>query len=347
MDARTRTRLNREPWSCILGNRDLYNEPEVGYLLIELIDTAVFEFKTQHAVELAVIFKKWAEKYTLHIIPAKAAMGAVLHIMGDARSGHSIISEAISSSLEVGCEYSLAESLRRMGTLHLKEKHFDKAVACYSRSLKVFREQDLNSGIVINLVNRSVALRHLEKYQLAREDGEAAIYAYGETSPDWHLVAASVNLALYHVYQNSRAAALGIVDSIITKIQGREGMERVRLSIRWLRALLLENQREIRLAIELLDRVDERMEKLGMRAERLALLADKARMVSRESTKIRIANKALHIAPSNVERIVIQRVAKDPTDQNIQEWRRAVKSYIPDFTSLSSDNTNPLSQSTA
>jgi hypothetical protein len=104
--------------------------------------------------------------------------------------------------------------------------------------------------------------------------------------------------------------------------------------IRWLKALLLEEKggrEDLKIAGQMLDRIEGRMKSLGMQAELRPLLADRARIARDPGCIRRIASKAFDLEISGRVKPLIEEVIRNPTKAAIVAWRNGLDSYIPPF----------------
>ena len=112
---------------------------------------------------------------------------------------------------------------------------------------------------------------------------------------------------------------------------GEDDLERPKLILRWIRALLLEAQEELKEAGEMIDRIEPRMRKLDMKPELRVLLADRARIAKLPATIKRIAKKALDMEDIPRIRELIEQAIQHPTRDNVLKWRNSLDAYVPPF----------------
>ena len=112
---------------------------------------------------------------------------------------------------------------------------------------------------------------------------------------------------------------------------GEDDLERPKLILRWIRALLLEAQERFKDAGEMIDRIEPNMRKLDMKPELRVLLADRARIARQTKTIEKAANKARDIEDIPRIRELIEKVLRDPTRENILKWRNSLDAYVPPF----------------
>lgn len=324
-------RTRKDQWACILTRQpDAYQIPEIGALLIELTDHALFERRYPDAIRVAVIFEKWADRNTLFAPKAKAVLGAVMMSCGKIMFAEELIMAAIRIAGDsIEC---LAECHRRLGTLLLYQDRATEALGEYSTSIEQFEKIDSQAFVMFNLVNRGAGNWILGDYEHALQDLDRAIRLYDEeTMPRFYLTAASINMVSVLTSKGRTRDAQALIEEIQADVTGKDHMERVRLILRWLRALLLDIHGERKIANQILDRVDDRMAQLNMYNERRVLLADKARLARFERTISTIAQKALAIEQTPSVAKKIEEVLKEPTPQKIQEWRSSIDTYLPPF----------------
>ena len=125
--------------------------------------------------------------------------------------------------------------------------------------------------------------------------------------------------------------ALQKVEEAQGLLRGTTDLERPSLILRWIRALLLALQGDLKSAGEIIDRIETRMRRLDMKPELKVLLADRARVARRQRTIKRIAHKAY--AMEDIPRLmaVIEKVVDEPSQENVLAWRNALDSYVPPF----------------
>ena len=140
-------------------------------------------------------------------------------------------------------------------------------------------------------VLRGAASWRLRDYERALADQEHGIgMLENVASSDYITIQALVNIVSIKVSMGHVDEALKRIESMQACLKGEDsqGVERTRLILRWLRALVLEITGEMKCAGQILDRIEARLRAYDMRAELKVLLADRARMASSESLVKRI-----------------------------------------------------------
>lgn len=117
-------------------------------------------------------------------------------------------------------------------------------------------------------------------------------------------------------------------------LKGIKDIERPKLLIRWIKALLLEDKgkaEDMRRSGAMMDRIAVRMKNLEMKAELKVLLADRARVARNPTTIRRIASRAYDMEHLPHIMKLIEVVIKEPQREHITNWRNSLDAYIPPF----------------
>lgn len=324
------TRTRTDPWGALVGRRpESYQIPEVGNVLIEMVDQALVERQLDKASDYVSILKRWSRHNPTFKPKALAAEGAFFMVCRKLALAEEKMTEG---KMLAGDQTSpLAECYRRLGALYLYQYRFAQAIDACNTSIRYFRNEGNTLGIAISLMTRGYARWQMKEHASGLHDEERGIELLDYTMPFFHLVTGSVNAACILTDMGRPRTALAKIEDIQSMIRGQPNMERPRLSLRWLRALLLEQDKKCKEACELLDRVDRRFVKLDMDNERRVLLADYAR-ISKSPKKIRNLaerGKDLEMSPDTLEKI--DQVLQNPSEENIRKWRESLDSYMPIF----------------
>ncbi|MCP4662943.1 MAG: hypothetical protein GY856_46720 [bacterium] len=321
------TRTEKDPWACILTRRpDSYRIPEIGDVLIEAVDYALFERKLDNAVRNGVVLEKWAERDTHFTSKAQAVLGSVSTACGALSLADEKLRRAKRGA--GGCSDCLAQYNKRMGTFLVYRGRPKEAVHAYDRAVKLFAGEGNEREEAQSLLGRGGARYVLQDFANGLEDEERAIALLGSAG-GFHLVMASINMVAILTGMRRSESAYRKIEEVQNMLKGQERAERPRVLLRWIRALLLETKGDYKNAGQVLDRVESRLKKLDMKPELRVLFADRAR-VARSPTLIRnIAKKALYIEDSQRIRSILERIIRSPTPEAIVEWRQALDSYVP------------------
>ncbi len=323
------TRTEKDPWVCILSRRpESYQIPEIGDVLIEAVDQALFERNLGNAIRNGVIFEKWSERDAHFRSKSHAVLGSVYTACDLPSLAREKLMEAKS---EAGnCSDCLAQYHKRMGTFLVYQGMTKEAIHAYGQSVRLFANEGRGLEEGKSLLNRGAARYILHDFRGGLKDEERAIALLG-TNGGIHLIMASINLVAILAGMGESESACSKIEELQDMLKGQEGMDRARLVLRWIRALLLEANGEYKNAGQLLDRVEGRLRKLDMVAELRVLLADRARIARRPATIRKVARKALEIEVSHKIRTMLERIIRKPTPEAIIDWRQALDSYVPPF----------------
>ncbi|MCP4549700.1 MAG: hypothetical protein GY835_24860 [bacterium] len=323
------TRTERDPWVCILNRRpESYQIPEIGYVLIEAVDRALFERKLDNAIRNGVVFEKWAEWNTHFRSKAQAVLGSVYTACGMPALAEERFRAAKREA--ANCSDCLAQYHKRMGTFLVYQSKAREAVHAYNRAVRLFASEGNEPEEAKSLLGRGGARYVLQDFEKGLKDEERAIALLGSNG-GFHLVMATINMVALLAGMRESELACRKIEEVQDMLKGQEGTERARLLLRWIRALLLETKGEHKNAGQVLDRVEGRLRKLDMKAELRVLFADRARIARRPATIRNIARKALEIEVSQRIRVMLERIIRKPTPEAIVDWRRALDSYVPGF----------------
>lgn len=326
-------RTERDPWNAILGSRpEKYRISEVGLTLIEAVDFALFRRNLREAITSGVILEKWAG-HDLHFdCKAAAVMASVYSVCGLRLEAEKMLVKAKrhgapDSNCKEDCK---AQYFKRNGTFLMYENRYRDACLLYGRSADLFLDLGEGKEAGKSLLNRGVALAAMKRFDDALEDENRALDLLGEEF-SFHIIAAAVNIAAIFMELEQVDLALSQVSHVQDMLKGSDNLERPRLILRWIRALLLVLQGDLKNAGEMIDRVEVRMKRLDMKFEHRVLLADRARIARQPSIIKRIAKKAYDMEDIPSVRKIIETVMREPTRENILAWRSSLGSYIPPF----------------
>jgi tetratricopeptide (TPR) repeat protein len=299
---------------------------------MERVDHALFERDLDEAISTGVVFQKWAAHdfhFQCKAASVMAAVYAVCRLRGEAEKKLVTAKQR----LHPDCKDCMAVHLDRTGTFLIYEARYQAAHAAYSRASDFFLDLGARRDAGRSILNRGVTLHLMNQHHEALKDEERALELLGDEF-NIYIIMASINIASILMHLGKADLALDQIEASQEMLAGINSPERPRLILRWMRALLLEAQMELKTAGEMLDRIETRMRGLDMTPELRVLLADRARIARRPDVIVRIARKA-H-AMEDVPRImaVIEKVANDPSRENILAWRNALDSYVPPFPAM-------------
>ena len=221
----------------------------------------------------SVIFEKWAEENDTFRLRAKAAAGAVLLHSGASVMAERLILGSVEQARKSGHATTIAECERRLGLLLWFQHRHQKAIQVYSISHRRFQDEGQIAEAAISLISRGVVFWRVGDRDNALADEERAVSMIGKKAnemPYFYLVAACLNLAGLHAASGSTGLALEKIENAQEIFRGIDSMEKARLLLRWIRALLLEVNGGVKRAGEMLERVERRM--VDMEHERHAVL---------------------------------------------------------------------------
>ncbi len=330
------SRVDKDPWACILGRRpESYQIPEIGNVLMQAIDQALFERKLERAIRTGVVLEKWAERLPHFACKAQAVLGSVFTIAGMPSLAEEKLLAAKGKT--GGCRDCLAQYHKRLGTFLVYSGDPSGSMRAYDQAVKLFAELGDKLEEAKALLNRGVTRSILHDFNAGLKDQEYAVdlLRSAEVASNGkvgiYFVAASVNIAAILAQLGVIELARKKIEEIQEMLKGQDGVERARIILRWVRALLFEQEGGYRNAGQILDRVEGRLRKLEMNSELRVLLADRARVARHPPTVIRIARKALDMETKPAIRAKIERVIREPIREAILEWRAALDSYVPPF----------------
>ena len=323
-------RTERDPWTVLIGSRpENYRIREVGLSLIEGVDFALFKRDFHEAITAGVILEKWAE-HDLHFDCQAAAVLSCYYSVTGLRSEAEKKLVTAKRKIPPDCDECKAQYLKRIGTFYLYEHRHQEAYKSYARSARLFLDLGYEKEAGKSMLNQGAALFFMKRLDDALRDERKALELLGEEF-SIHIIAASINIARILTELSQVELALSQIETTQEMLKGSERLERPRLILRWIRALLLEVQGDLKNAGQIMDRIEIRMRSLDMKAELRVLLADRARIARQPSVIKRLAKKAYDIEEIPRVKKVIEKVMNDPTRENILAWRTALDSYIPPF----------------
>lgn len=323
-------RAERDPWKAILGSRpNTYQIPEVGTQLIAEVDKALYERKLDDAFTVGIILKKWSERDPHFYCKAPAVMASVYSVSGLTYEAEKKIFAA-KKRVNPDCKDCGAQFFKRLGTFYIYQHGPQEAFKAYNKSANLFLAIAEPKEAGVSVMNRGVAKYMMHAYDEAMHDQQYALELLGDEF-SMYTIMASANIASIFVAQKNVSAAIERIEGVQEMLVGENDLERPKLILRWMRALLFEAQGDMKEAGEITDRIEVRMRKLDMKPELKVLLADRARMARQEGTVQRIARKALDMEEVPRIRTLIEKALKTPTRDNILKWRNSLDAYIPPF----------------
>ncbi len=332
-----KNRVNRtasDPFNCIVGRGpETYRIPEVGDALIEAVDYALFERKLENALIAGILMERWAGADEGDKCKAQAVLGGIYSACGMQPLAEEKFLSA-KTLLEDECDRQ-AEYYRRLGTFLWYDNNTQDAQKSYHRSFVLSKRLGDVLGAAKSIIARGSMKWIQRDWESALDDQEAGLDLIKGYAPTYYIViGASVNIATILTSTGRTAEARAKIEEIQGQIVGLDGMEKMRVLLRWIRALLLELDGETKNAGQMLDRVEARLRKLDMRLELRTVLADRARIARGTASRKKIARKALEIERFPLVRTKIERVIEEPNIEHIQEWRDALDSYVPSLNTL-------------
>lgn len=327
-------RTDKDPWNCLVGRRpDSYRLHEVGVSLMNQIDHALLERDLDRAIYTGVIFEKWAE-WDLHFnCKAPAVMAAVYAVCGIYSEAEKKLMKAKERANRRKCKDCKAHFYKRNSVYLIHNGRPHDALDSYNHAVDLFEELNDPLQKAQCMIGRGAVQYILRNYERGLTDQEQAIELLAPFGSIF-VIAASVNTAAILTKMGKGDLAREKVDELQCVLEGIRNIERLKLVLRWIKALLLEEtgkREDLKLAGQLLDRVETRMRKHDMTAEIRVLLADRARMARDPNLIRRIASKAFDLELSPMVRGCIENVIRDPSRDNIVAWRDSLDSYVPPF----------------
>lgn len=323
-------RVERDAWKAVIGSRtESYQIDEVGVALIRSVDRALFERKTRDALRMGFILEKWAEHHIHFNAQAPAVMSSVYtvcQLYNDAEYTIVIAGKRVNP----GCKDCQAQYLKRLGTFYFHQRTYTQAIKAYSQSAELFIAIGKFDEAAMSLLNRGASKYYLHQYEEALADEEYALELMGDEFTIYTIMC-SINIVGILLALKKLDEALERIKSIQDTLVGESDIERPKLIIRWIRALLLEAEGKLKDAGEMIDRIEPRMRRYDMKPELKVLLADRARIASQTDIIQIIAGKALEMEEVPRIRRIIETVISDPKREHIILWRDALDSYVPPF----------------
>ncbi len=326
------SRTETDPWNAILGRRPgSYKMPEVGRTLMNTIDFAVFERRLEKAIVTGVVFEKWAENERHFACKAPAVMSTVYSINGMRNIAEEKLIQARKEIRR--CADCKAHYLKRNGIFLFHGRHLKESLWAYSQAVLLFEELQEDLEQAKCLMGRGIVKTVMHDYENGLDDQEAAMEILNGSSGHY-IVVGAINSASILTHMGRLEAAREKVEEAQELLSGIKSVERPKLVLRWIKALLLEDtgeKKDRKLASQMIDRVEDRMRALDMQREIRVLLADRARIARAPHTIRRIARKALAMEDTEPVRTFIQAVIDNTSRGNIVRWRNALDSYVPPF----------------
>lgn len=330
------SRTATDPWNAVIGRRPgSYQIPEVGQTLMNMIDAAVFERRLEEALLTGFVFEKWAEHEPHFACKAPAVMSTVFCIGNQIMIAEEKIEQA-RKKMGPDCKDCKAHYLKRRGTFLVYDGRLSESLQSYSQGLSLFGSLGNDLERAKCFIGRGVVKTIMNHCESGLADEEAALNILGSDSCHHFLIGSINRVAILTRMGRQREAQEGI-EKTQELLAGLKNVERSKLTLRWIKALLLEEtggQNDRRIAGQMLDRVEARMRTRDMHREIRVLLADRARIARAPHTIKQIARKALAMETSRRVRTCIEAVIGHPTRDNILKWRNMLDSYVPPFTEI-------------
>jgi len=327
-------RTARNPWDSIVGRRPgSYQIPEVGISLMDQVDHALLERNLHQAILTCIVFEKWAEKDLHFRCKAPAVMASVYSVCGMASEAESKIIEARMLAHTRGCKDCKAQYHRRNGIYLFHSSRPGAAFRSFEKAVNLFEELRDPVESAKSLIGRGVVQAINHDFEKGLADQERAI---GLLLPkrSIFILSGAVNIAAMLTKMGEGDLARQKVAEVQRMLKGARAVEPLKLLLRWIKALLLEEKggrEDLKLAGQMLGRIEVRMRNLGMQAELRVLLADRARISTDPLCIRRIASKAFDLELSREIRALIEEVIRNPTGEAITAWREGLDSYVPQF----------------
>ena len=323
-------RVERDAWKAVTGTRtESYQFDDVGVTLMHSVDRALFERKNRDALRTGFILEKWGEHNIHFSAQAPAVMSSVYSVcrlFNDAE--YSIV--LARKRVNPDCDDCQAQYLKRLGTFHFHQQTHRQAIKAYSQSAELFIAIGKSEEAAMSLLNRGASKYYLRQYEGALADEEHALELLGDECTIYTIMC-SINIVGILLGLKKLDEALERIKSIQDGLVGENDIERPKLILRWVRALLLEAEEKLKDAGEMMDRIEPRMRRYDMKPELKVLLADRARVARQTDMIQEIARKALEMEEIPRIQRIIEKVITEPTREHIISWRNALDSYVPAF----------------
>ena len=328
------TRTETDPWNAVVGRRpNIYQIPQVGLSLIEQVDHALFERDMERAIRTGVILERWSQRDPHFRTKAPAVMASIYTVCNLNEIAERKLREAKQRIEKRHCLECEGIYHQRFGVHLIYTNQPRESVTQYDKAVALFEEVDNSFEIAKSLMGRGVAKSILGYFEDALIDEERALDIIG-SDRGVYIVMGSINVSAILTKMGKSDIARQKIAETLEMVQGIGNMERPKLLLRWIKALLLEekdSRNDLKLAGQMMDRIAVRMKKHEMKAELRVLLADRARIAKDPRTITRIARRAHELEETPHVIKLIEKVMREPTKDNIAAWRNALNSYVPPF----------------
>lgn len=301
----------------------------MGVSLIHSVDRSLFERKNRDALRTGFILEKWAEHHIHFNAQVPAVMSSVYSVCQLYHDAEYTIVVA-GKRVDPDCKDCQAQYLKRLGTFHFHQRTHAQAIKAYSQSAELFIAIGKPGEAAVSVLNRGASKYYLHQHEEALADQEYALKLIGDEF-NMYTVMCSINIVGILLALEKLDEALERIKSIQDTLVGEHDIERPKLILRWVRALLLEAEGNLKDAGEMIDRIEPRMRRYDMKPEMKALLADRARIARQTEIIQDIAGKALEMEEIPRIKRIIEAVISNPKRENIISWRNSLNSYVPPF----------------
>jgi tetratricopeptide (TPR) repeat protein len=336
------TKTWNDPYYVIV-NRSCHT-PEFCYEFIDQFNEITFD-RPDQSLERAFVVRKLAElTRDSHLVSKSFSVLATAYRTEGlpAPKVDSLIAMAL--DLAADCPRCLAEALRRKGIIYLYRKEFQEGCRHLSSAIDYSKEVGNNDGVARALISRGVGFYSLGHIDEAILDEERALELLSVRSPSRYYISILINVAAILILAKEQDRpkkermlddTLEILDRLAEILKGQKRRhERVRVIMRWIRGLIHAAKGERRTAFRLLFSARSGIERLGMRAEILAISADLAKLYKlsprdNDDQVILLAERCLRAYPDWDGRGILHRLQRTPDVGVIEEMRRATGCRIP------------------